>query len=83
MNMDILNTRKRNRNATLFQWKFIWVVFKVLDRDNEPSSFQVMLISSTKHCLKCLSSKKKRIRVRMTSVSAYVSASYFLRFRRF
>ena len=37
-----LYTHKRNRNATLFQWKIDGVVVKVLDRDNEPSSFQQM-----------------------------------------
>ena len=25
------NTLKRNRNATLFQWKIHWVLFKVLE----------------------------------------------------
>ena len=43
---------KRNRNATLFQWKIHEVLFKVLDGDNEPSSFQEMLMNSTKQCLK-------------------------------
>ena len=43
---------KRKRNATLFQWKIHWEVFKVIDRENEPSRFQVMLKNSTKHCLK-------------------------------
>ena len=35
----ILYTLKRNRNATLFQWKIHGVLFKVLEGDNEPSSF--------------------------------------------
>ena len=55
----LINILKRNRNATLFQWKTHWVVFKVVDRDNEPSSFQVMLTNSTKHRLKWLSIKKE------------------------
>ena len=42
------STLKRNKNATHFQWKIHWVLFKVLDRDNEPSSFQVMLTNLTK-----------------------------------
>ena len=37
---SIGNTLKKNRNATLFQWKIDGVAFKVLDRNNEPSSFQ-------------------------------------------
>ena len=41
------HTLKRNRNATPFQWKMHWVVFTVLDRDNETSSFQIMLKNST------------------------------------
>ena len=45
-----LSTLKRR--ATLFQWKIHGVVFKVLDRDNKPSSFQEMLKNSTKYCLK-------------------------------
>ena len=44
-------TLKKNKNATLFQRKMHWVVFKVLDRDNETSSFQFMLNNATKHCL--------------------------------
>ena len=46
------STLKRLKNATPFQWKIHWVVFQVLERDNELSSFQVMLTNSTKHCLK-------------------------------
>ena len=45
-------TLKRNRNATLFQWKIHGVLFKVIDGDNEPSNFQEMLMNSTKQCLK-------------------------------
>ena len=41
----IIRTPKRNRNATLFQWKIHRVLFKVLDGDNESSSFQEMLIN--------------------------------------
>ena len=67
------NTLKSNRNATHFQWKIHGVWFSVLDRDNEPSSFQEMLTNSTKHCLKRLSIKKTRIPVRITPVSAYVN----------
>ena len=37
-------TLKRNSNATLLQRKIHEVLFKVLDGDNEPSSFQEMLI---------------------------------------
>ena len=59
---------KRNRNATLFQWKIHGVLFKVLDRDNEPSNFQEMLTNSTKYYLKWLQFKKKRISIRITSV---------------
>ena len=78
-----VNTLKRNRNATLFQWKIHVVLFKVLDGDNEPSSFKVMLLNSTKQSLKLLQIKKKRIPVMITSVSANVNVSYLLRFRRF
>ena len=42
------NTLKRNRNDTLFQWKIHGVLFKVIDGENEPLSFQAMLMSSTK-----------------------------------
>ena len=45
-------TLKRNRNATLFQWKIHGVLFKVLHGDNEPSSFQEMLMNSSKQSLK-------------------------------
>ena len=45
-------TLKRNRNATLFQWKIHGVLFKVIDGDNESSIFQEMLINTTKQCLK-------------------------------
>ena len=78
-----VSTLKRNRNATLFQWKIHWVLFKVLDRDNEPSSFHEMLTNSTKRRMKWLPIKKKRILVGNTSVSAYVNVKYFLRFRCF
>ena len=44
-------TLKRNKNATLFQWKIHGLLFKVLDRDNESSCFQEMHMNSTKHCL--------------------------------
>ena len=37
---------------TLFQWKIHGVMFKVLYRDNGPSSFQEMVTNSTKYCLK-------------------------------
>ena len=30
-----INTLKRNRNATLFQWQTYGVLFKVIDGDNE------------------------------------------------
>ena len=46
------STLKRNRNATLFQWKIDGVVVKVLDIDNEPSSFQEMPRNLTNYCLK-------------------------------
>ena len=46
------NILKRNRNETHIQWKMHWVAFKVLDRDNEPSSFQLMLTNLIKDCLK-------------------------------
>ena len=59
------------------------VLFKVLDRDKEPKSFQEMLAKSTKHCFEGLSIKRKRITVSITPVSAYVNVIYFLRFRRF
>ena len=39
-------TPKRNRNATPFQWKMHGVLFEELDRDNEPSNFQEMLMNS-------------------------------------
>ena len=52
-------TLKRNRNATPFQWKIHWALFKVLDGDNEPSNFQEMLTNSTKLCLKLLPIKTK------------------------
>ena len=45
-------TLERNRNATLFQWKIHGVLFKVMDGDNKPSSFQEMLMNSTKQGLK-------------------------------
>ena len=48
----LTNTLKRNRYATLFQWKIHGVMFEVLDRDNEPSSFQEMLTNTTKFCMK-------------------------------
>ena len=41
-----------NRNVTLFQWKIHGVLFKAIDGDNESSSFQEMLMNSTKQCLK-------------------------------
>ena len=46
------NTLMRNRNATLFKWKIHGLLFKMLDRDKEPSCFQEMVTNSTKHCLK-------------------------------
>ena len=70
-------TLKRNRNATLFQWKMYWVLFKVIDGNSEPSSFEEMLMNSTKQCLKWLPIKKKRITIKVTSVSTYVNFRYF------
>ena len=59
-----------------------WVLFRVLDRENEPSSFQEMLTNTTKYCLKLLQILKKRIPVRITSVLTHVNVSYYLRFGR-
>ena len=39
------------------------ILFKILDRDNEPSNFQEMLMNSTKRCLKLLQTKKKCVAV--------------------
>ena len=47
-------TLKRNKNATLCQWKIYWALFKVLDRDNEPSNFQEMLMDSRKSLLEII-----------------------------
>ena len=44
-------TLKRNRNATHLQWNVHGVLFKLLDRDNEPSSFQETLKNLSKQCL--------------------------------
>ena len=79
---DRLFTLKRNRNATLFQWKIHGVVFKVLDRDNEPSSFQEMLRNRTTYCLKWVLIKKKCITVRIMLVLPDVNVSHVFRFRR-
>ena len=49
-----LNTLKRNKNATLFQWKIHWALFKVLDRDNEPSNFQEMFMNAKKTLFKII-----------------------------
>ena len=48
----ILYTLKRNRNATLSQWKIHGIWCKVLDSDNEPPSFQERLMNSTKYCFR-------------------------------
>ena len=34
------NILKRNKNASLFQWKIHGLQFKVLDRENGPSIYQ-------------------------------------------
>ena len=66
-----------------FNGKIHGVWFKVIDGDNEPSSFQEMPMNSIKQCLKWLPMKKKRIPVMITSIAAFVNVSYFLRIRRF
>ena len=45
-------TFKRNKTLHFFYMEIHGVVFKALDRHNEPSSFQEMLRNSTTHCLK-------------------------------
>ena len=50
--LSYMCTQDKNRNATLFQWKIHGLLFKVIDGDNEPSSFQEMRTKSTKQCLK-------------------------------
>ena len=50
--LTILYTLKRNRNATLSQWKIHGIWLKVLNSDNEPPSFQERLMNSTKHCFR-------------------------------
>ena len=77
---------KHSREITtlhFFDGKVHGLLFKVLDRENEPSCFQETLMKLLKPCLEQLSIKKKRIPVRITSVSAYVNVSYFLRFWHF
>ena len=71
------------RNATLFLWKAHGVLFRVIDGDNEPSSFQEMLMNSTKQCWNSLTIIKKRIPIMITSLSPYINVSYFLRFRHY
>ena len=68
---------QRNKNATLFLWKIHGLMFKVLDRENEQACFQETIANLTKHCLDQLSIKKKHVLIRIMSVSAYVSVSYF------
>ena len=46
-------------------------------------SVQVMLTNAAKHGLKWLPMKKKRIPVRITSVSAYVDGNYIFTFPAF
>ena len=41
----LTTTPKRNRNASPFQWKIHGLLFKVLDRENEPTNFQEMLLN--------------------------------------
>ena len=43
------STLKRNRNAIVFQWKMHEVLFKVLDGDKEPRSFQEMRVKIPHH----------------------------------
>ena len=45
-------TLKRNRNATVFQWKIYGTLFEVLDRDNGFSSLPEKLSNTTKESLK-------------------------------
>ena len=52
-------TLKRNRNATLNQWKIYWVLFKVIDGDNELSSFQEMHENSTKTVFEMIINKEE------------------------
>ena len=46
--------KREIENLHFFLWKIHvhGALFKVVDRDNEPSSFQEMLTNSTKYCLK-------------------------------
>ena len=53
--LTVFNTLKRNRNATRFQWKMHLVLFKVLNGDNEPSSFQEMLKTDVRVKTDCIS----------------------------
>ena len=45
-------TLKRNRNATVFQWKIYGTLFEVLDRYNGFSSLPEKLSNTTKESLK-------------------------------
>ena len=42
------STLKKSRNTTLFRWKIYGVLLKVIDRGDEPSSFQKMLMNFNK-----------------------------------
>lgn len=44
-----IHVLKRNRNATVLQWKIHGPLFEVLDRDHGSSSVQEKLINPTKH----------------------------------
>ena len=74
-------TFKRNKNATFFNGKCVTVLlFKVLETKTEQSCFLESFMNLSKLCYEQLSIQKKRILVRITSVSADVNVSYFLCF---
>ena len=53
------------------------LLFKVLDTENEQSCFLESLMNLLKLCYEQLSIKKKRMLVRITSLSADVNFGYF------
>ena len=48
---NIIYTQEKKKRYT-FSMEIHGVLFKVLDRDNEPSRFKEMLMNPTKYCLK-------------------------------
>ena len=77
------NTLKRNRNATPLHSKIHGVLFKVINRENGPSSCSRNVCGINKTMFEMISIEKEAHPYHDNVSTAYVNVSYWLRFRHF